>query len=77
MAGEEGREGGGTPHGRPKSKLSWGVRCEQRLAGTWAGVALAGGRSGCVSSATIWSAGAAGWAGEEEGSVALSMTLSF
>ena len=47
------------------------------LAGTWAGVALAGGRCGCAASVMSWSAGAAGWAAREGGSVARSMTLSF
>ena len=49
--------------------VSLRVRCEQRLAGTWAGVALSGGRSGCAASAVLWSAGAAGWraGGGQEG----------
>ena len=46
------------------------------LSSTRMGVALAGGWLGCAASAMIWSAGAAGRAEREEGSVARSMTLS-
>eukprot|EP00967_Tisochrysis_lutea_P119149 scaffold194193_cov31-Tisochrysis_lutea.AAC.2 len=52
------------------------MRCEQRLASTCSGVALAGGRFCCAASTMIWSAGAVGWAEGEEGSVARSLTLS-
>ena len=61
------------------ANVACGARRERRLVGTWTGVALAGGwRVVRLRGVPIaWSAGAAGWAEREEGSVACSMTLLF
>ena len=46
--------------------FGFGSGLGSRVAGTWAGMALAGGRCGCAASVMSWSVGAAGWAASGE-----------